>query len=266
MKTLVAIAIALVASRTASADPTLPRVVTAPTAWLLPDGSAYGTGAVNVRPGDGAVDFGSIDVGYGLGGIAELDVGADTDARECDAPPCAVNGMDNLPVPQYLARAGFRIGAPQDRLFNGQPALVLGARKTFGHTHEIGEVYFVASRSLGPIRLHAGVAAMDARHGLVRMTAQIRPIAGLEMTPPQYPKTTLMGDISWSPRFVPDQAMPPGPTPEWAIGWGVRYQALRWGSIELDGRHRGKGNDAEGLGATTLMIRVNGVWELGGHQ
>src|SRR4051812_14526926 len=123
MKTWVAILIALGASRTASADPTLPRVMTAPTAWLLPDGAAYATGGLDHR-GDG-----SVEVGYGLGNLAELDVGADTDARECDTPPCAVNGLEHLPQTVWLARAGFRVGAPQDVLFKGQPALVLGTSK-----------------------------------------------------------------------------------------------------------------------------------------
>src|SRR4051812_12531056 len=121
MKTWVAILIALGAWGTASADPVLPRVMTAPTAWLLPHGAAYATGGLDQR-GDG-----SVDIGYGLGKIAELDVGADTDARECDTPPCAVMGLHNLPQTVWLARAGFRVGAPQDLLFKGQPALVLGA-------------------------------------------------------------------------------------------------------------------------------------------
>jgi len=38
----------------------------------------------------------------------------------------------------------------------------------------------------------------------------------------------------------------------------VRYQALSWGSIELDVRHR-EGDD---LGGSTVMVRVNGVLSL----
>ena len=260
MKTWVAVLIALGASRTAAADPALPRVMTAPTAWLLPDGAAYGTAGMDHR-GDG-----SVDVGVGLGGVAELDVGADTDARECDAPPCAVMGLNHLPQTVWLARAGFRLGVPQHLLFKGQPALVLGTKKTFGHTREVGEVYLVASGTVGFLRLHAGVAAMDARHGLVRMEAKLRPLAGLELTPPQYPKTSLMVDLAWTPQFRPDVPVDTmtkgGPIPEWALGWGVRYQALSWSSIEVDVRHRGQGSEAEGLGATTVMLRVNAVWGL----
>ena len=43
------------------------------------------------------------------------------------------------------------------------------------------------------------------------------------------------------------------PDLEWVAGWGVRYQALRWSSVELLVRHR----EDEGLGDSTVMIRVN---------
>src|SRR2546421_3515031 len=102
---------------------------------------------------------------------------------------------------------------------------------------------------------------MDARHSPdTRMGTTVRPLGGLEVTPPQYPKTTLMGDIAWLPRYQPDDpaTMLSGNTPEWLIGWGVRYQALTWGSIELDVRHR----QDEGLSDSTVMVRVNGVLEL----
>ena len=74
--------------------------------------------------------------------------------------------------------------------------------------------------------------------------------AGLEITPPQYPKTTLMTDIAYLPLLRQS-----APDLEWAIGWGVRYQALKWGSIELAVRHR----EGEGLGDSTVMVRVNAV-------
>jgi hypothetical protein len=252
MKHLVAITIALVASRTAAADPPLPRVLTAPTAWLPPEGSVVGMAGVDHR-GDG-----SAEVGFGLGGLASFELDADTDARECAAPPCAVMGTDNLAHTKWQARGAFRMGLRQDMLFKGSPALVLGFRTAFGHVRRLGEAYLVASRAIGLVRLHAGVAAMDAQHPMnLRMGTVIRPLAGLEITPPQYPKTTLMGDIAWIPRFEPDDptTMKSRNTPEWVIGWGVRYQALTWGSIELDVRHR----ESEDLGASTVMVRINGV-------
>ncbi len=241
MKWLVAIAIA----RTASADPLLDHVVTAPTAWLPPEGAAYGDASLDHR-GDG-----SIAVGYGLGGIASVSLGADTDVRTCSAPPCTT---DHRAQPVAMGRAVFRIGAPADAWFAGQPALVLGAAVTLGQDGpRATEAYVVASRALGTARLHAGVEMLDAgAPDEDRMHAQLRPLAGLEWTPPQYRKTTLVGDLAWLPRLEL-----PRPAPEWVIGWGVRYQALTWGSIELDVRHR----EAEGLAASTVMVRVNGIWE-----
>jgi hypothetical protein len=79
----------------------------------------------------------------------------------------------------------------------------------------------------------------------------MRPLAAIELTPPAYPKTTLTADVTWAPRT--DE----GATPVvgWVAGWGVRYQALRWGSIELDVRNR----EGEGLGDSMVFVRVNGV-------
>ena len=63
----------------------------------------------------------------------------------------------------------------------------------------------------------------------------------------------MLADIAWQPELTPS-----GDRPAWIIGWGVRYQALAWGAIELDVRHR----EGEGLAGSTVMVRVDGV--LGG--
>lgn len=255
MKHLTALALALVASRTAAADPPLPRVLTAPTAWLPPEGAVIGTAGASLdKPGDG-----SVSVDFGLGGIAGFELDADTDARVCDTVPCIPKpGADVLAHTKWQARGAFRMGLRQDLWFKGQPAFVIGFRTAFGHVRRLGEAYVVVSRSLGLLRLHAGVAAMDARHPEdMRMGTKVRPIGGVEITAPQYPKTTLMGDISWLPRYQPDDAatMKSGNTPERIIGVGVRYQALTWGSIELDVRFR----EDDSIGASGFMVRVNGV-------
>jgi hypothetical protein len=259
VKWLAIITIAIVGSRSAAADPPLARVVTVPTAWLPPEGTVIGTASLD-RRGETA-----IDLAYGLGGLAAVELGADTDVRACAMPPC---DADTLAQPIVLGRAAFRLGARQDMWFAGQPALVLGVRSTFSARRtpgfgkpRVGEAYLVASRQLGPVRLHAGATAIDAgtssASGIVsRMGTKIRPIGGVEWTPGQYPKTTLMGDFAWTPRFEPTT-----PIPEWVFGWGVRYQALSWGSIELDVRHRDSSTGAEDFGATTVLVRVNGVWE-----
>jgi hypothetical protein len=100
------------------------------------------------------------------------------------------------------------------------------------------------------VRPHAGAAVIDARVGDRRLGATLRPLGAIELTPPAYPKTTLMADLACLPRFDAT-----APALEWVAGWGVRYQALRWGSIELDVRHR----EGEGLGGSTVFVRVNGV-------
>jgi hypothetical protein len=241
---LLPLLIALAWSRLAAAEPVRDRVLTAPTAWLPAAGTLVGTAGVDQR-GDG-----DVIVGYGLGELAEVTVGGDTDVRRCD-------GCGGRATPLRLGRAAFRLGARPDTWFAGQPALVFGVRTTFAGPARVSEAYVVASRTLGPLRLHAGGqvtdAAADADAGTVapRLRKTMRPLAGFEWTPAQYPRTTLLADLAWVPRF--DLT---GPTLEWLAGWGVRYNALAWGAIELDVRHR----QGEGLGDSTVMVRLDGAW------
>jgi hypothetical protein len=239
---LAIIAIAACGVRPAVAESRLPRVITAPTAWLPPAGAVVGTASLDHR-GDGA-----IDASFGLGGLASVELGADSDLRTCSAPPCA---GDRRGEPRWHARAAFRMGVGQDAWFRGQPALALGLRTTIGYQPaRAAELHAVASRTLGPMRVHAGAALHDARVGERRLTAALRPLVGWELIPPQYPKTTLLADWTWLARFAPGE-----PGLEWTAGWGVRYQAFRWGTIELDVRHR----EDEGLAASTVLVRVSGI-------
>ena len=235
------IALALaVAAGAAAADPIEPRVLTAPTAWLPPANAAVATAGVDTR-GDG-----SIGVDAGLVGLAAVELGVDSDARACGSPPCGTGEGQALAAAIHLVRAAFRIGAHQDAWFAGQPALIFGVRETIGGAHAIGEAYVVASRVVGPLRVHAGATALDAGAG-----TSLRPLAGLEYTPPQVPKTTLIGDVAWEPRF--DLA---ATNLEWVAGIGVRYQAFVWGAIELDYRAR----EGEDLTGSTVLVRVVGHW------
>ena len=216
------LAIALVA-RVAVADPPLPRVVTAPTGWIQAENTVAGSASLDHRGASAVV------VSYGLGGLAAIELGADSDLREC--APCAA---------VLEPHAAFRIGAR---------GVALVVQTGFGDSRASSAV-LVGSRVLGPVRLHAGVEALDGRVGTVRLGTTVRPVGGIELTPPQYPKTTLLGDLAWESRLDAT-----APALEWLAGWGVRYQALRWGSIELDVRHR----EGEGLGGSTVLVRVNGV-------
>ncbi|HEX2690647.1 MAG TPA: hypothetical protein VHN14_28720 [Kofleriaceae bacterium] len=229
-------------ARLAAADPTGSRVLTAPTAWLPRAGEADAMLGIDHRSEGAAV------VGYGLGGLAEIELGSETDIR-------AGTDETERPSPLVLGRAGFRLGARQDTGFTGMPAIVFGVRTTFAaHGHEIhqpraSDAYLVASRDLGVVRLHAGVDALSASASGRRSAAQLRPLAGVELHPPMYPRSTLFGDIAWQPR-LDAQA---GPQLEWLLGIGVRYQALSWAAVELAVRAR----QAEDLGASTVMIRLH---------
>ncbi|MEO8703806.1 MAG: hypothetical protein ABI867_27395 [Kofleriaceae bacterium] len=249
--------------RAASADPSSDRVFTAPTAWLPPAGGVVATGSVDLREVfDARLESGLV-IGIGLGGIAAVDVGVDTDLRACTS--CD----DTKAVPIYLGRASFRLGARQDLLFRGQPALLAGVRTSFAASGsfrdvKVTEAYLVASRVLGPVRLHAGVAILDAGFtdtGPADADVRISlgptptPIAGIELTPKQYPKTTLMADLTYSPKLERGGGGP-AVTTEFVAGWGVRYQAFGWGAIDLAIRYR----EDDELGDATVLMRLTGVW------
>jgi len=235
---------ALAAACPAAADPAGARVLTAPTAWLPGPGEVVAMLGIDHR-GDGAAI-----VGAGLGGLAELELGTDSDVRGCR--DCTAR-----PSPVVLGRAAVRIGARQNAWFSGMPALVFGVRTAFaaaGHAvHEprASDAYLVASRDLGIVRLHAGIDALSASAGGLRAEARWRPLAGLEIHPPIYPRSSLLGDLAWEPELDARR----GPMLAWILGVGARYQAFRWASVELAVRVR----EHEELGATTVMVRVNAI-------
>ncbi|MBA3540190.1 MAG: hypothetical protein H0T79_11235, partial [Deltaproteobacteria bacterium] len=176
-------------------------------------------------------------------------LGGDTDIRSCHCD------VDATPQPVWLGRATFKLGAPEDAWFRGQPALGFGVRttilpdRTATHTR-VAEAFLVASRALGPVQLHAGASVTDAtdeRSEGATLGKQVRPLGGFQWTPHQYPRTTVMGDVTWVPLLTDTLRR------EWVAGWGVRYQAFTWGSIELGGRNR----QAEGIGDTRFFLRMN---------
>ena len=232
-----AVAMVLIAAGTAIADPApIGHVITAPTAWLPPEGSIVGSASLDHR-GDGGFRF-----TYGLGGLAALEIGGDKDLRACDAA-CAAK-----PEPKWNGHMAFTMGVPQVDL---RPAFALGFATTFDKPSlKAVDLHLVTSYRLGGVRGHAGFALIESRTGDATSGVKVRPVAGLEITPPQYPKTTLLTDFAYLPLLRQD-----APALEWTIGWGVRYQALRWSSIELDVRHR----EGEGLGDSTVMVRVNAL-------
>ncbi|MBA2540678.1 MAG: hypothetical protein H0V17_13655, partial [Deltaproteobacteria bacterium] len=226
-------------------DPVTSRLLTAPTAWLPPANGVVVTTTLDHRFDGSAV------VGYGLGGVGAIDVGTDTDVRSCAT-------CDGDAEPIFLGRAGFRMGLGQDTLFRGMPAVLVGVRTTFASSGSarvrVSEAYAVASRELGPLVFHGGAQAVDASADGDELGVTIKLIAGLEWTPGQYPNTTVIADFA----HVPLIRTSTGPALEWVAGVGVRYLAFRdWGAIELGVRVR----EDEGLGDTTVMIRLNGVFD-----
>ncbi|MCE9575751.1 MAG: hypothetical protein K8W52_21555 [Deltaproteobacteria bacterium] len=235
--TLVSLAL-LRAAHAQDAAPRGPRVVHVPTAWVLGRDTAWGRAGVDHR------GTAMVDLTVALGGLAELDAGLDDTIATCAC-------RDGRALsPASLAMAGFKLGIARGRRGRALGG-ALGFRRSFAAPTAVAALYAAASAELRGLRVHAGVMAWDAREAEVtRATApHLRPFAALEWTPAPYPRTTLVGDLSWLPELDGNRV-----TLRWIAGWGVRYQALAWGSIELAVRHRG-GDD---LGGSTVLVRVNG--------
>lgn len=242
----------------AAADPVEPRLLTAPTAWLPPGGAL--TASAAFEPSVESKGDGAVMVGLGLGGIAAIELGADTEIRTCTS-------CDDPPDARWFPRASFRLGAPQDAWFRGMPALALGLKNTFAapgfgefRRPRVTEAYAVASREIGRVRLHGGAMAIAAAFGDLEMSPRLRPIAGFELRPPTLPRSTFLVDVAWTTRLElePEPSDRRGPRLEMTIGGGARYQFFNWASIELGVRVPRE----EGLSNGQVMVRLNGVWEL----
>jgi hypothetical protein len=246
MRALVLTCVAALASaRFARAEPVVqpraPHVIHVPTAWVLARDTAWGSAGADHRGG------GFLDVVASLAGLAEIDAGVDDAFVSCTC----VTGRALTPA--WVDVAGFKLGVARGG--DGRRAgIAIGARRSFDAKLPVAvaSIYLAGSVELGPLRAHAGVTAWGAEGGGVRMTeTPIRPFAGLEWTPAQYPRTAVIGDFSWLPELEAQ-----GARVRWIAGWGVRYQALSWGSIELTVRHR----EGDELGTSTVMVRVNGFF------
>lgn len=240
-----------------AAAPTARHVVDAPTAWLAP--------ARQLHVDLGASHRGepSATIGFGLGGLADLEV-ALTD-RLIACPGC---GATRAERDLAAATARFKVGwatAPT-RPWRLGAALAFGRTIATRHAQVGGRAAMGESAQLQLVvglrwrgaEAHVGGELWAARHGAAELAPAgaraLRPLLALSWTPPPYPRTTMLVDVSWSP-VVED----PGPRLGWVLGWGVRYQALRWGAIELVVRQR----QDEALGDATVLVRVSGALALG---
>jgi hypothetical protein len=122
----------------------------------------------------------------------------------------------------------------------------------------------VASRDLDVVRVHAGAVAIAAAFGDFELAPTLRPVAGFELRPPTWPRSSFLVDVAWSTRLEaePEPSDRRGPRLEMMIGGGARYQFFGWASIELGVRFPRE----EGLANGKVLIRLNGIWELATPQ
>jgi len=245
--------------RAATAEPVRPpRVIDAPVARILPRGKVHGTAGATHRGG------GMLAFTGGLADLAELELGVADDVIWCD--PCA--GDATARGHAWPLVAGFKLGVNQGTWGRLQPALAVGFRTTAGGrplpwtdaTATIAEVYAAVGAAVGAgVSVHGGATAWASRYRgadgamveLAAAAATVRPFAAIEYTPSFYPRTTLLADVTWVPELQPTATRL-----RWLAAWGVRYQALGWGSIELEVRHR-EGDDLQG---STVLVRLNGAF------
>jgi hypothetical protein len=246
-----------------------PEVLNTPTGWLLPAGVLYSRNRIDTGGGV------SSDNRVGLGDVAEFGIATTDQVRERQTD----SSKEKSEVLQPYVTASFRLGVDENRLFNGQPGVTLGFRKSFEREHlgsktRIAELTLVASKHLGPdVALHLGGSVWDASlqesagaamppdpitlHGQ-GFVKQLRAFGGFEARP--LPRSEILVDLSWAPEFCYGCASTAGGMgtirlrPE--LAWGVRYQVARFMHIESGVRVPDIGNanllDAQIFGQVTL--------------
>ena len=243
-----------------------PEVLRIPTGWLLPAAVLYSASSIDT--GGGVTS----DSRVGLGDVAEFGVATTDQVRERELP-----GDKPERIQPYLV-ASFRLGIAERRLFDAQPGVTLGFRKSFernhgGHKTRVAELTLVASKHLGSrVALHLGGAVWDASlqstgevpgeatppeitlhgHGYRR---QIRVLGGFEARP--LARSSILIDVGWAPEFCYRCTSDPDKIrlrPE--LSWGVRYDVARFLQIESGVRVPDIGNvnllDAQIFGQLTL--------------
>lgn len=244
--------------------PLAPRILNVPTGHVQPSLHVHASGGAFLVP-DATP---SLAATLGLGGVADIDVELHDRVAICTA----CDGDEATTASIASPSAAFKMGLGEGLYASWQPAVALGLRAPAGgrevdidgevHELSVARLFLAATRSAGPVEVTLGVDAWDAesRAGdrVWRMSDEpvgdrVRPFAGVVFSPPSYPRTYLAADWSWAPVFDAGRG-----DLRWLFGWGVRYQALTWGSIELDVRHREGG----ALGDAEVSVRLNGAWDL----
>jgi hypothetical protein len=245
----------------------LPQLIATPTGWLLPAAVLYSRTGVDT--GGGVTS----DNRVGLGDVAEFGVST------LDQIRVVKTGTDPLAQPdriQPYVAATFRMGVAEDRLFPGQPGLVLGFRKSFergtdGFKTRIAELTLVASEKVGRrAAIHFGGAFWDASlagtnpdgsvvdttlHGMGSLSNQIRAFGGVEVRP--LDKSEILVDVSWAPTFCYQCAAAEQIRLRPELAWGVRYDVADWMRLDSGVRVSEIGNanllDAQIFGQITFV-------------
>jgi hypothetical protein len=158
----------------------------------------------------------------------------------------------------------LKIGIPERQFGVWQPAVAFGFQRSFvsrehpidgvNAASDVAQGYLSTSYSLAWLSLHAGASVWDARAQNATMQlprglfAKLRPFGGATFTPPWYPRTTLIGEISWVPSFDPGAI-----ELRFIASWAVRYRVTRFADVELGMRFR----ETAGLHETQVLMRAN---------
>jgi hypothetical protein len=204
-----------------------PQLLSVPTAHLLPAAIIYSTASVDTGGSVG----GSVRVG--LGDVGEF--GLETSPLIRMIP----NPGDVAETVQPMIFATFKMGVAEERLFNGQPAVALGFRKSFNRSYEGNDIRaaaieLTASKTFGHVSLHGGgifwdaeleeiggdpIALHDDALGIKR---KIRPFGGLEAEP--IDNAQLLVDVAWVPLFRPGESRQADRVSlRPSLSWGIRY-------------------------------------------
>ncbi len=204
-----------------------PQLLTVPTAHLLPAAIIYSTASVDTGGSVG----GSLRVG--LGDVGEFGLETSPLIRMIEVP-----GLNPETI-QPMIFATFKMGVAEDHLFENQPAVALGFRKSFnrhydGNKIRAAAIELTASKTFQGFSLHGGGVFWDAEmieaddelvalhEDALGAKRQVRPFGGVELEP--FEDAQLLIDVAWVPFFRPGESRKADRVSlRPSLSWGVRY-------------------------------------------
>jgi hypothetical protein len=210
-----------------------PHLFTAPTGRLLPAAMIYSSTGVDTGGGIKS------DFRVGLGNVAEFGLATTDTIRKI------VDDGDPERIQPYVL-ATFKMGVREDLLFEHQPAMSIGFRKSFEHNTSgrdtrVASLYFAASRDIGrKFAVHAGGVFWDAsiktdtEEVLLHdkgVNKQLRAFGGFEVEP--LDDALIIVDLFWVPELrFRDISLPDNITLTPTLSWGVRYKVTESALLE----------------------------------